>query len=170
MAVTYSPIAKTTGTGSSGVISFTSISGSYTDLILISSMYSTVNDQGIALTFNSDSGSNYSYTIVRGNGSGASSHRGTSQTNIPFFYNNGPGSTNGIYCPSIIHINNYSNTSTYKTTLSRSWDEMNTGNKEVLCTSGLWKSTSAITSITITLGSGSFTTGSTFTLYGVKAA
>lgn len=170
MATTYTPIATTNGTGSSGTVTFSSISGSYTDLILVASMYGTIDDTGVKMTFNSDVGNNYSYTILRGNGSAASSHRASNVGRIDLFYNNGLGSTNGVYAPAIISIQNYSNATTYKTSLSRSFDQINSGTGEVLATVGLWRNTNAITSITLTTTSGNFTSGSTFTLYGILSA
>jgi hypothetical protein len=66
---------------------------------------------------------------------------------------------------SIINIQNYSNSTTYKTVLARS-NNAATGTD---ATVALWRSTSAITSIDYYLNSGSWATGSTFTLYGIKA-
>ena len=67
----------------------------------------------------------------------------------------------------IINIQNYSNTTTYKTILGRANNAV-TGVTETV---GLWRSTSAITSMTLlqSYGSDLFKTGSTFTLYGIKA-
>ena len=69
----------------------------------------------------------------------------------------------------ILQLMNYSNTTTYKTILSRT----NAAANGVDATVGLWRSTSAITSIEIGKNSGmsgTFQIGSTFTLYGIKAA
>jgi hypothetical protein len=63
-------------------------------------------------------------------------------------------------------MNNYSNTTTFKTFLSRT----NVASDRVEALVGLWRSTSAITSITLYCGSNSFVTGSTFTLYGILKA
>ncbi len=60
---------------------------------------------------------------------------------------------------------NYSNTTTYKTVLSRCSNP--TGG--TLAVAGLWRSTAAITSITLTPTAGNWLSGSTFTLYGIKA-
>ena len=62
---------------------------------------------------------------------------------------------------------NYANTTTFKTNVSRS----SAATVDVILYAGLYRSTAAITSITLVLsGSQSFTSGSTFTLYGIKAA
>jgi len=61
---------------------------------------------------------------------------------------------------------NYSNATTFKTALTR-WG---LGNAETNTTVGLWRSTSAITSVTVLPGAGNLATGSTFSLYGVKNA
>jgi hypothetical protein len=62
---------------------------------------------------------------------------------------------------------NYSNTTTYKTVLLRS----NNASAITVATVGLWRSTSAINTIKIYAdGAAVFSVGSTFTLYGIKAA
>ena len=66
----------------------------------------------------------------------------------------------------IVQFQNYSNTTTYKTVLSRG----NNASNLVEAFVGLWRSTSAITAIDIKTQSGNFSIGSTFTLYGIKAA
>jgi hypothetical protein len=167
MASTYTPIATTTLGSAQSSVTFSTISGSYTDLVLVvSAAVATSND--IRLRFNSDTGNNYSTTILYGTGSAAGSARVSSESSILTDYYATPTSTLGNSAH-IISIQNYSNSTTYKTTLSRS----NAAGTGVDATVGLWRSTSAITSLTLICGStGSinFNTGSTFTLYGIKAA
>jgi hypothetical protein len=163
MTSTYEKIATSAVTNSStGTITFSSISGSYTDLVLI--VTGGCSGGGISLQYNSDTGSNYSMTYMAGNGSSASSNRQTSQTAF-----NIAGIVGGqtIDSNTIISIQNYSNSTTFKTGLSRS----NTASSEVAGTVGLWRSTSAITSVSIIAinGTGFFINGSGASLYGIKA-
>ena len=67
----------------------------------------------------------------------------------------------------IINFPDYSNSNTYKPILSRS----NKPNYHVEQKVGLWRNTNAITSITVfsTGSNPNFASGSTFTLYGIKA-
>jgi anti-sigma-K factor RskA len=66
-----------------------------------------------------------------------------------------------------MHFMNYSNTTTYKTTLSRFASTL----YQVWTHAGLWRNTAAINSIKVyTTAGANFNTGSTFTLYGIKAA
>jgi hypothetical protein len=64
---------------------------------------------------------------------------------------------------------NYSNTSTYKTSISRSGNPASEGTDVIV---GLWRNTAAISTIDIvTLSGGTqFVAGSIFTLYGIAAA
>jgi hypothetical protein len=166
MPVTYESIATTTLGSNQTSVTFSTISGSYTDLILVASA-KAVNaggNQWFIMSFNNDNGSNYSSTFLSGNGTAASSDRYSNRTDGIF-----PGDTdNSNNAVMIIHLMNYSNTTTYKTTLSRSSD----ASDSVKALVGLWRSTSAITSIKITnqdLAS-NIASGSTFTLYGIKSA
>jgi hypothetical protein len=70
----------------------------------------------------------------------------------------------------IMDIENYSNSTTYKTTLSRINNAGGTTGVGAEANVGLWRSTAAITSITIGGQTGNLSTGSTFTLYGIKGA
>ena len=81
--ITYTPIATTDVTSSVADVTFSSISGSYTDLVLIISPISTATSGvDIAFQFNSDTGSNYSLTGLYGNGSSATSYRKSSRTRM----------------------------------------------------------------------------------------
>ena len=170
MATTYEPIATYTVSSAQASYTFSSISGTYTDLVLIASAKSSLTTTTqVKLTFNGDTTTNYSWTRLLGDGSAASSARGTSQAYVEVGYIAG---NSGTVQPDmfILNIQNYSNATTYKTFLSR-WQSMNAANAYVAAVVGLWRKTpEAITSITLTPTSANFETGSTFTLYGIKAA
>jgi len=161
MTATYDCIATTTLSSSAVSVTFSSISGSYTDLVLIFSG-SAGSGNGIAFRFNSDTGSNYSNTEMSGDGTSAGTDITASQTvgRIGSVTSGGPHNL-------ILNIQNYSNSTTYKTTLSRSYRDGNATYAMVT----LWRSTSAITSVEIRTQGGvvNFNSGSTFSLYGIKA-
>lgn len=166
--VTYSTIATTTLGSNQTTISFNSFSG-YTDLLCIySARNSSATGQDVYVQFNGDTGSNYSATLLYGTGSAAGSYRNTNDAAILLDFYGTPGPTSGSFNTGQIHIMNYSNSTTYKTTLSRT-GRVDSG---VDAGVGLWRNTAAITSMLFKLsGSGNqFTTGSTFTLYGIAAA
>ena len=154
------PLATTTLSSAQSSVSFSSISGSYTDLVLVfnGKMDTGVGADTMGLRFNSDTGTNYSATRLSGNGTTASSARWTNET-IGY-----TGVINETQSVVIISIQNYSNSTTYKTALSRS----NTADYGVYANTILWRSTSAITTILLrTYGNNNFASGSTFTLYGI---
>lgn len=156
---TYTPIANSTVSGSStNQVDFNSISGSYTDLVCIVSGSSGA-DSRLWLRMNGDTGSNYSWTILYGTGTTAASGRSTTDAGAGFM---ATGQGNNI-----IHVMNYSNTSTFKTRLSRA----NFAGSTVEAYVSLWRNTAAVTSLTFQLEPAKyFTAGTTITLYGIVAA
>ena len=163
MASTYTPLASTTLGSAAASYTFSSISGSYTDLRLVITGTSSGAYADVDLRFNGDTASNYSWTVLAGNGSSATSYRASSQT--------ATRTTNQGYMTSsrtviTSDIMNYSNATTYKTVLSRA-NNAATGTDAAV---GLWRSTSAITSVEVRAVGSNFATGSTFTLYGIQAA
>lgn len=169
MASTYTPIATTTLGSASATLEFTGISGSYTDLILVASNIVPSTGMDITMQVNSDTGSNYSTTSLNGDGTTARSGRVSSQSKAYVSdYQVGVGGTN----PSmfIVNLMNYSNATTYKTFLSRAAIQGASSTGETNANVSLWRSTSAITSLKLSTSSGTMGVGSTFTLYGVKAA
>jgi hypothetical protein len=161
---TYEAIATTTVSGSStSSVIFNSFSG-YTDLRVIFQGTSTTGTPNIFIQFNSDTASNYSYTLLSGNGSSATSTRSATTTGglVNYF-----GLTTSTIQQDLIDIMNYSNSTTNKTIISR-FAEPASGTGAIV---SLWRNTSAITSINLyTVGGGNFAAGSTFSLYGITAA
>jgi hypothetical protein len=161
MTATYENIATTTLVTATNTITFSSISGSFTDIIVMASYPAPAsNMNAIRLRFNSDTGSNYSHTFLEGTGSVAQSGRASSQTYLQIGYQNTAGAGNFIS-----QIQNYSNTTTNKTAITR----FSHPASEVGAYVGLWRSISAIDAIEISCQVSNFPIGSTFTLYGIKA-
>lgn len=159
MPVTYDKLATTTLSSAASSVTFSSISGSYTDLVLVTSGTNNTSGASLQARFNGETtNTNYSYTYMIGDGSTAGSNNYTTDATI------GTAFTNQYM--NIVHFMNYSNTTTYKTKLSRY------GNAEnyVAASVGLWRSTAAITSIEMFVTAGNFAIGTMFTLYGIKAA
>jgi hypothetical protein len=157
MAITYTPIATNTLASTSTSVTLSSIAGTYTDLVLI--IAGTSNTlAAIDTQFNGDTATNYSRTVMSGNGTTASSSRSSSVAAIP------TGLIDTTQSVTIINIMNYSNTTTYKTIIARG----NTASSQVNTNIGLWRSTAAISSVT--LSGLTFQIGTSFTLYGIKAA
>jgi hypothetical protein len=157
---TYEPIATTKLTSAASSVTFSSL-GSYTDLRIVIAAGNASGVSAVGVRYNSDSGSNYSWTRLYGDGSTATSNR-----------NSDTGAYFGIIGTSIaevftIDLMNYCNTNIYKTAISRTNDAANYVGAYV----NLWRNTAAITSLTfLNSNGGNFLTDSTFTLYGIAAA
>jgi hypothetical protein len=160
MPRTYEKIATTTLGSATASFTFSSIPGTYTDLIAVVVAAASSN---LKIEFNSDTGGNYSNTVLYGSGSSALSARNSNSTGLLF---GATGSTLGNSA-NLYYFMNYSNSSTNKTVLSRGNDNGGIVRLDV----GLWRNTSAITSIRFIDNLGAnLVADSTFTLYGIKAA
>lgn len=161
MAATYEPIATTTLSSTAANYTFTSIPQTYTDLVLVCNFPSSGFNFSTQVGNGSiDTGTNYSVTRLYGTGTSAASN---SYANDVYFTGN---ITAGAGSNAIIQINNYSNTTTYKTSLTR----FNDAGAIVFAIVGLWRSTSAINQLRVFASSGSLASGTSLTLYGIKAA
>lgn len=158
MPVTYDKIATNTLGSAAASVTFSSIPATYTDLVLVVAGTATSNNTAY-MQFNGDTATNYSATQIYGTGSVAASNRLTSSS----FMWLGEFYTNSNL---IVQIPNYANTTTYKNQLCRT----STPSAYVQAIIGLWRSTAAITSITATMTSTTYASGTSFTLYGIKAA
>lgn len=163
MPSTYTPIATTTLGSASATVTFSSIAGTYTDLVLISTIKgSTANNT--RMTFNNDSSALYSNTTVSGTGTTAVSRRDSGVTSLRLDWDSANPTTD--FNVHITNIQNYANTTTFKTALTRA----NAAAYGTDALVGLYRSTSAITRLDVTAASGNFAIGSTFTLYGIASA
>jgi hypothetical protein len=161
---TYTPIATTTLGSATSSYTFSSIPSTYTDLVLVGA-FATDNPSSINLNVGAgsiDTGSNFSWTYLLGNGTSASSSRGSTDTRIFAGATNSSNGQSNI----IISFNNYSNTTTNKTTLNR----FNDTTSGTYATVGLWRNTAAINQIRLLANGNNLAAGSTFTLYGIAAA
>ena len=162
MATTYKAIATVTvGSGGASTMSFSSIPSTYTDLQLLITSKTSSNNY-IKLNINSDSGSNYTYKVLRGTGSAAGSFNQVDWTGTAyvFGYSDSGWSSHSVYIPNYTGSNN-------KSISSDSVQEANTTTAYSWLGAGLWSNTSAITSISIASQTLNFDQYSTATLYGI---
>jgi hypothetical protein len=166
----YDSIATVTaGAGGASGITFSSIPSTYTHLQIRGiARYSSTGSGGasVFVRLNSDTGSNYSHHILYGNGTSAAASGSATQTQM--YVAESPTTSNGanVFSGTVIDILDYANTNKYKTVRSLSgWDDNGSG--IVALESGLWQSTSAVSTILLNFGA-NFAQYSSFTLYGIK--
>ena len=159
--------AVTVGSGGSADITFSSIPGTYTDLVVkFSGRTTTGSFPDGRLQFNNDTGSNYNWRNLYGSGSAAGSNNGGTTTSIAFGTLVGSSETANTFTSSEIYIPNYAG-STQKSVSSDSVTENNATTAYMAILAGLWTSTSAITSIKLTTSATAFAQYSTAYLYGI---
>jgi hypothetical protein len=163
--ITYDKIATTTLSASTSSITFSNIPNTYTDLVVITNTKLNSGITALDFRFNGDTASNYSYTRMYANDLNAvSTDRESNLTGMRIGFTSSTDYVNGIF-----EINNYKNTVSNKTVLGRSG--VNDYGGYVFFYTGLWRSTSAINSVTIySDNSTNFVSGSNFTIYGISAA
>ncbi len=162
----------TVGAGGSSAITFSAITSAYTHLqIRYSARTSRVaTAEDIDLQLNSDTGNNYSWHIMYGDGVNAVLGNGTSTYRMIIPGVSSANATANIFGSSIVDILDYTNTNKFKTVRSIGGNERN-GAGEIMLESGNWRSTNAVTSLTLTPSAGgNFVQYSTFALYGIKGA
>jgi len=168
---TYTQIASTTLGSAAASVTFSSIAGTYTDLVLVvSSADSAGANNQISFRLNSNATAIYSFTALYGNGTSAASNKeatGAGRTYGTIGWNSAQNTSLGTSM-SIANFMNYSNSTTYKTVLSRS-SNSSTAVETIV---SLCQLTAAITSIDLYSANSSrlFLAGSTFSLYGITAA
>ena len=162
---TYEAISTTTISSSTATITLSSIPATYTDLVLITTAkISSTADMWIRV--NSDSGSNYQYAVLTGDGSSATAPKGASQSNglLTDWY--GTPTTDNSHL-AICHFNSYASTNNRKNMISRA-NRVASGVDFIVST---WNNTSAITSLTLRFsGAQTFDADTVVSLYGIKAA
>lgn len=158
MATALVALATTTLASASATVTFGGIPGGFRDLRLV--INATVASGGGEVMYwrlNSDTGANYNYVQMDGNGSTTSSTSSANQTiqEIGRFY----------ATPTVVTMDilDYSATDKHKTALSRTSGAANV----VAALAARWASTAVVTSITLSTSGANFAAGSTFSLYGI---
>lgn len=162
----------TVGSGGSSTITFSSIPSTYKHLqlrCLVKTDRTSSNLSSTPITFNGDTANNYAVHNIEGNGTAASASAGTSQPAIDVGRVSGNLSSTNVFGVEIIDILDYANTNKYKTVrMLNGFD--NNGSGVIAFNSGLWQSTSAITSITFgtPYSATVYMQYSSFALYGIR--
>lgn len=158
-APTFVPIATYTIPSSTASYTFNSIPQTYTDLYIVDNTKQASGSDRVDLIFNGDTGSSYSVNWLFTSTSAIAASNGTVGSSAA--YTSRADTTKGL---GYTHILGYKDTDKYKLVLSKGSD----ASYAVMWTS-TWRSTAAITSITVRPIS-NFVAGSTITIYGIKAA
>ena len=171
-ASSYESISTVTvGAGGSSSISFTSIPSTYKHLqlrLIGKSDRTTSALSSLGMEFNGDTNANnWNVHELYGTGSAASSAYGANSNAYDRISGN-TGATN-IFGAMIFDILDYTNTNKYKTVRMLGGVDLN-GSGEIDFMSGLWRNTSAITSINLipSYQSTAFLQYSSFALYGIR--
>jgi hypothetical protein len=163
---TFEPIATQTLASTSTLITFSSISSSYTDLQVVVLCQGSAASALNVLLNNDNTAGNYSWLKMIGNGTAAQSENNNSRGALQFGIDSGlPTSSTFALC--VFDVFSYASTDKFKSVIGR-WSS--DGYTET--TTELYKSTSAVNRVDLRIGGGSasFSIGTTVTLYGIKAA
>ena len=166
-ATSYESIATFSGTGSSGVIDFTSIPSTFKHLqIRVLANGTDITRIRVGSSNTIDTAANYSRHALSGDGASASAY-GVANDTLGTFLDT-PSYSN-IYGVAVCDILDYADANKYKTIRTFSGRDTNTNNDGIVQLSSTnWRSTNAINCIRIFMPSGNYATGSRFALYGIK--
>jgi len=171
---TYEAITSVTAPGGAATqLVMSSIPATYTDLVLVINGGNSISGATWAIQLNSDTGSNYAWRMIEGSGTTATSSRssttGLTVASMYFTYETGVGASE---VTAIANFQNYANTDKYKTVVMRENTATAPNYPGVSVSVGIWRNTAAITSITIMIpgGATNIASGTTFNLFGIKAA
>ena len=173
MANTYVAIATTTvGSGGASSIDFQSIPNTYTDLLLVMSGRTALNDvrDVIKMTFNNNTSSNYTRREIEANGASAASYSETTTSGFQYIYVPSATGTTSTFGNCLVYIPNYTS-SNNKSFSVDNVEERNNATAYACLMAGLWSNTAVIDRITLTSqNSSNFVQYSTATLYGIKSS
>ena len=176
----FESIASATGTGSNSTITFNSFPSTYAALqlrLMVKSTTTAFPMTQMRITFNSDTGSNYSYHRLQGFGSGTPGSYGASSQSAVILDGIALTSYSGInssnFSAGIVDIYDYASTTRNKTVRAFSGADRNgaaVDDPAIALNSSVWLNTSAITSIDVLINGGNFASNSVVSLYGIKGA
>ena len=165
----------TVGSGGQASVTFSSIPSTYKHLqirAIMRDQRATFGNSGQLFRFNSDTGSNYSWHNLQGDGSSASARNAINQASMSGNTSAASGAPTNDFGAMVVDILDYADTNKYKTIRMLSGVDVNGtvasfgGVIELM--SGSWRNTAAITSVTILPSVANIVQYSSFALYGIK--
>jgi len=168
----YELISTTVLSSSTATVSFSSIVNTYKHLEIRATLRTAKtasNADSFDVRFNSDSGNNYAYHGLRGNGSSVSSSANSSQNTMRFSFIPSSTDTANSYSGLVMSVLDYTNTSKNTTIRNLFGNHSTNANlSNIALSSGFWNNTSAVSTITfLNPGGEGFLSGSRFSLYGI---
>ena len=168
----YVPLATKTLTATATSVTFSSITQTYRDLVLVMQIGQSTNNVVTNLSVNSDSA--ITTNTVNMLGTGVASRSGT--TMVTTIMNISGNSSDAIWADTslgwlaTVNIMDYSATDKHKNVLVRNGQTGTAGvGYGTSAIAGKFSTTTALTSIKVAPASGNFIVGSTFTLYGIAS-
>jgi hypothetical protein len=163
----YDSLATVTLSAATASIEFAGIPSTYKHLQIRGIARSNGAADNTVIQFNGDTANNYATHYLYGNGTTASA--GAETTRARFYVDVLASNASGaMWSGDVIDILDYANTNKYKTVRTLAGQDLN-GSGIIWLASGLWQSTTAVTSIKLYLnGAVSFAQYSSFALYGIK--
>jgi hypothetical protein len=162
-------LIETQSPSGTGTVTFSSL-GEYQNLrIVINARCTTAaSSEAVAVRFNGDTGNNYDWQEAYTGQAIASGQQAMATSHGKFATVPCASAAANLYGPSVAEIPNYRGAA-WKTGHSSGTSQTQTsaGNMYTLVGGFTWRSTAAITSVTVRLGSGNFVAGSTVSIYGV---
>ena len=159
----FESIATAVGTGSFGSITFSSIPNTYKHLQIRGLFADGGNNLNVI--FNGSGSSDYTRHIMSGTGSAYTSAGAATQTSIDLGVFGASGANNSSV--TIIDIQDYASSSVNKTLRAFSGYTGGASDLRVVYSSGARLLSAAISSISL-VNNATFTTGTVFSLYGIK--
>jgi hypothetical protein len=169
VATSYESISTTTvGAGGALSVTFSSIPSTYTHLQIRGFNRDTTvisGSQVLTVQFNGDTAANYSLHRLTADGATAAAAGSASTSN--FVVGTTIANVANTFGTFVLDILDYKDTNKYKTARTLEGSDAN-GTGIVALRSGSWRSTSAITSISLTPTGTGIAQYSSFALYGIK--
>lgn len=161
----WTPLANITLGSNASTVTFSSISGSYRDLVLVAKAGLTSAGNQLFVRFNSDASGSYNWVLMSGYSSSTTYSSASTQTGLNINWNGTSGTPGNNF--QRLDIMDYAQTNKHKTVLLRADDVTSATTTEA--TVMRWAQTSAITQMTFAPNTGLIAAGSSFALYGVSS-